>query len=156
MILLTWLTFLLVSLILTLILLLFCISFFLLTLVFVLQWFYLHWEILDHVVIFTKGLLNPENLHIQLKQKSPSLPRNLALKIFVFNKSKSAIPPLFNRLQVLSSASDKAKLFTKNFSKNSSLWSDDCGIYFFPCFLLKEPSWICIIFPQLPRWLERS
>ena len=149
MILLTWSTFLLVSLIVTLTFLLFCISFFLLTLVFVLQWCYLHWEILDHVVIFTKGLLNPQNLHIQLKQKSPSLPRNLALKTFiVFNKSKSAIPALFNRLQVLSSASNKAKLFTKNFSKNSSLWSDDCGsIYFFPCFLLKELSWICIIFP---------
>ena len=39
----------------------------------------------------------------------------------------SAIPPLFNGLEVLSSASDKAKLFTENFSKNSSL--DNSGIY---------------------------
>ena len=44
----------------------------------------------------------------------------------VLNKGKSAIPPLFNGLGVLSSASDKAKLFAKNFSKNSNL--DDSGI----------------------------
>ena len=46
----------------------------------------------------------------------------------VLNKSKSAIPPLFNSLKVLSSASDKAKLFPENFSKNSNL--DDSGISF--------------------------
>ena len=67
-----------------------------------------------------------------LKQKSPSIPKNLALRTFwriadsVLNKGKSAILPLFNRPEVLSSASDKAKLFAKNFSKNSNL--DDCGI----------------------------
>ena len=44
----------------------------------------------------------------------------------VLNKSKSAIAPLFNGPEVLSSASDKAKLFAKNFSKNSNL--DDSGI----------------------------
>ena len=44
----------------------------------------------------------------------------------VLNKGKSAIPPLLNVPQVLSSASDKAKLFPKNFSKNSYL--DDSGI----------------------------
>ena len=44
----------------------------------------------------------------------------------VLNKGKSAIPPLFNDPEVLSSASDKAKLFAKNFSKNSNL--DDFGI----------------------------
>ena len=38
----------------------------------------------------------------------------------------SAIPPVFNGLEVLSSASDKAKLFAKNFSKNSNL--NDSGI----------------------------
>ena len=37
----------------------------------------------------------------------------------VLNKGKSAIPPpLFNGPEVLSCASDKAKLFAKNFSKN--------------------------------------
>ena len=44
----------------------------------------------------------------------------------VLNKGKSAIPPLFNDPEVLSSASDKAKLFAENFSKNSNL--DDSGI----------------------------
>ena len=44
----------------------------------------------------------------------------------VLNKGKSAIPPLFNGLELLSSASDKAELFAKNFSKNSNL--DDSGI----------------------------
>ena len=44
----------------------------------------------------------------------------------VLNKGKSAIPPLFNGPEVLSPASDKAKLFAKNFSKNSNF--DDSGI----------------------------
>ena len=44
----------------------------------------------------------------------------------VLNKGKSAIPPLFSSQDVLSSASDKAKLFAKNFSKKSNL--DDLGI----------------------------
>ena len=44
----------------------------------------------------------------------------------VLNKRKSAIPPLFNGLEVLSSTSDKAKLFPENFSMNSNL--DDSGI----------------------------
>ena len=44
----------------------------------------------------------------------------------VLNKCKSAIPPLFNRLKVLSSASVKAKLFAEDFSLNLNL--DDSGI----------------------------
>ena len=50
----------------------------------------------------------------------------------VLNKGKSTIPPLFNGPEVLSSASDKAKLLAENFSKNSNL--DDSGISspFFP------------------------
>ena len=44
----------------------------------------------------------------------------------VLSKGKSAIPPLFNGPEVLSSASDKAKLFAESFSKNSNL--DDSGI----------------------------
>ena len=39
----------------------------------------------------------------------------------VVNKRKCAISPLFNGAEVLSSASDKAKLFPENFSKNSNL-----------------------------------
>ena len=44
----------------------------------------------------------------------------------VLNKGKSVIPSLFNYPKVLSSASDKAKLFAENFSKNPNL--DDSGI----------------------------
>ena len=44
----------------------------------------------------------------------------------VLNKGKSAIPPLFNGPEVLSSASDKAKSFAENFSLNSNL--DHSGI----------------------------
>ena len=45
----------------------------------------------------------------------------------VLNKGKSAIPPLFNGPEVLSSASDKAKLFAEKFSLNSNL--DDSGVF---------------------------
>ena len=44
----------------------------------------------------------------------------------VLNKGKSAIPPLFNGPEVLSSVSDKPELFAENFSKNSNL--DDSAI----------------------------
>ena len=39
----------------------------------------------------------------------------------VLNKGKSATPPLFIGPEVLSSASDKARLFAENFPKNSNL-----------------------------------
>ena len=44
----------------------------------------------------------------------------------VLNKGKSAIPPLYNGPELLSSASNKAKLFVENFCKNSNI--DDSGI----------------------------
>ena len=44
----------------------------------------------------------------------------------VLNKGKFAIPPVFNDQDAFSSASNKAKLCAKNFSKNSNL--DDLGI----------------------------
>ena len=50
----------------------------------------------------------------------------------VLNKGKSAIPPLFNGPELLSSASDKAKLFVKNFSKNSNLHDSDISLPVFP------------------------
>ena len=73
---------------------------------------------------------------MQIKQKSQLLPRNLALVTFwqiansVLNKGKSAISPLFKDLEVLSSASDRAKLLVENFSMNSNL--DDSSL--FTCF----------------------
>ena len=50
----------------------------------------------------------------------------LLLAKSVLNKGKSAIPPLFNSPEVLSSPSDKAKLYPEDFSINSNL--DDSGI----------------------------
>ena len=44
----------------------------------------------------------------------------------LLNKSKSVIPSLFNCPVLLSSTSNKVKLFAKNFPKNSNL--DDYGI----------------------------
>ena len=66
-----------------------------------------------------------------LIKQSLSLPRDLTLWTSgiansVLNKGKSAIPPQFNGPVVLPSASDKAKLFAENSSKNSSL--DGSGI----------------------------
>ena len=49
----------------------------------------------------------------------------------VINKGKSVIPALFNSPEVLSFASDKAKSFAQNFSKNSYL-DDSC--IFLPVF----------------------
>ena len=48
------------------------------------------------------------------------------------NKGKSAVPPLFNGLEVLSSTSDKPKLFAKNFSKNSNLDHSGTSLHVFP------------------------
>ena len=77
------------------------------------------------------------NLHMPIKQKSQSLSRNLAhgtwlIANSVLNKSKSAIPPLFKDLELMSSASDKVKSFAKNFSKNSNLDDSDISL---PVFL---------------------
>ena len=66
------------------------------------------------------------------KTKESITSRKLGSRVFwqitnsVLNKGKSAIPPLFNGPEVLTSASDKAKLFAENFSKTSNL--DDSGI----------------------------
>ena len=66
------------------------------------------------------------------KTKEPITSQKLGSQNFwqiansVLNKGKSAIPALFNGLEVLPSASDKAKLFAKIFSLNSNL--DESGI----------------------------
>ena len=78
-----------------------------------------------------KGFLNLPNLHMQIKQESITS-RNVALRTFVgkliivLNNGKSAILALYNDPDVLSSAFNKAKLFTKNFPDYSNL--DDSGI----------------------------
>ena len=50
----------------------------------------------------------------------------------VLKKVKSAIPPQFNGVKVLSSASDKSKLFAKMFSKNSNCYSSGISVAVFP------------------------
>ena len=88
-----------------------------------------------------------------IKQKSPLLPRNLALGTFgelliVF--SAKVIPQyLFNEPEVLPSTPDKTKLFAKNFSTNSSL--DDSGISLpaFPSRTNLKLHYISIIFKMV-------
>ena len=48
----------------------------------------------------------------------------------VLNKGKSAIPPLFNDPEVMSSASDKVKLFAENFLKTLILMTQ-VSLYLF-------------------------
>ena len=80
------------------------------------------------IAIVAKGFLKLPNLHMIIKQKSPSLAKNFVpwTSHELLNKGKSAILPLFNGLEVLSSASDKLQLFARNSSENSNL--DDSGI----------------------------
>ena len=51
----------------------------------------------------------------------------------VFNKGKSAIPPLFNGPEVLFSASDKEKLLAEKFSKNSNFDGSGISLPVFAC-----------------------
>ena len=79
-----------------------------------------------------KKVLEAAKLAYANKTKESITSRKLGSRDFwqiansVLNKGKSAIPPLFNRPEVLSSASDKAKLFAENVSLNSNL--DDLGV----------------------------
>ena len=79
-----------------------------------------------------KGVLEAAKLAYANKTKESITSQKLGSQGFwritnnVLSKGKPAIPPLFNSAEVLYSASDKAKLFAQNFSKNSNL--DDSGI----------------------------
>ena len=79
-----------------------------------------------------KRVLEAAKLLYTTKAKESIISQKLGYRNFwgiadsVVNKGKSAIPPLFSGPEVLSSASDKGKLFAKNFFKNSDL--DDSGI----------------------------
>ena len=74
-----------------------------------------------------KRVLEAAKLAYANKTKESIISQKLGSRDFwriansVLNKGKSAIPPLFNGPEVLSSASDKAKLFAENFFKNSNL-----------------------------------
>ena len=86
----------------------------------------------DRLLIAGKGVLEAAKIAYANKTKGSITPQKVGSHDFwqiansVLNKGKSAIPHLFNGPEVLSFASDKAKLFAKNFSTNSDL--DDSGI----------------------------
>ena len=86
----------------------------------------------DRLLIVGKGVLEAAKIAYANKIKGSITSQKVGSHDFwqitnsVLNKGKSAIPHLFNGPEVLSFASDKAKLFAKKFSKNSDL--DDSGI----------------------------
>ena len=79
-----------------------------------------------------KRVLEAAKLAYDNKTKESITSQKLGFRDFwriansVLIKGKSAIPPLFNGPEVLSSASEKANLFAENFSLNSNL--DDSGV----------------------------
>ena len=83
-----------------------------------------------------KRVLEAAKLAYATKTKESITSQKLGCREFwriansVLNKGKSATPPLFNGPEVLSSASDKVKLFAKNFSKNSNLDDSDISYLF--------------------------
>ena len=66
-----------------------------------------------------KGVLKLPSLHMLLTKKSQPLHRTFACRTF-WGIANSVIYSI-NDPDMLSSASDKAKLFAKNISKNSNL-----------------------------------
>ena len=83
------------------------------------------------VSIVAKGFLKVPNVHMLIKQKSITSQKFgsrdfLRIANSVLNKDKSTILPLLDGSEVLSSASNEAKLFAEHISKNCNL--DDPGI----------------------------
>ena len=91
----------------------------------------------DRLVIIAKGFLNLPNQHMPIKQEFITS-QKLAFWNFyqiaysVLKKGKSATPPLFNGPEAVFSAFDQAKLFAKNFSKNSNLDDSVMPLLVFP------------------------
>ena len=91
----------------------------------------------NRIVIVTKGFLKMPILHMVIKQEFITS-QKLGPQVFwwiansIFKKDKSAIPPPFNFPEVLSSASDKAKLFAKKFSKNPNRDGSGMSLSIFP------------------------
>ena len=83
--------------------------------------------IFRHASNFCKRALKVAKLANANKTKEAVFSQKLGSHTFwqiassVINKGKCAAPPLFNDPEMLSSAYGKAKLFTKNFSKNFNL-----------------------------------
>ena len=75
-----------------------------------------------------------------IKQKGLLLSRNLAPRTLgelpiVFSTKVNLKYFLFSGPEVLSSASERAKLFAENFSKNSHLGDSDISLTVFPCII---------------------
>ena len=112
----------------------------------------------DRLVIIAKGFLKLPNLHVLIKQKSPLLPRNLALGTFfelliVFSRKGNLLYLLYSTAWsccilhlIKQNCLLKAILRTLVLITQVSLYL---------CSLL-ELIWNCIIFLELPRWLKRS
>ena len=80
----------------------------------------------DRLVIIAKGFLKLPKLHMLIKQDSitsqkPGSRDFWRISNSALTKGRFAIPSLFNGPELLPSASDKAKLWAKKFSKNSNL-----------------------------------
>ena len=83
-------------------------------------------------LFFVKGFLKLPNLHLLLKQKSPSLPRNLALR--TFGELLIVLSTKSNLLYLFYSTDQRCcHLHAKNFSKSSNL--DASGIFYLISFL---------------------
>ena len=94
-------------------------------------------------IIYCKRVLEASKVAYANKKKESMTSKNLgSQQNSVLDKGKSAIPFLFITPEVLSSASDKAKLFAKNFSKKSILMTQVCNYLF----SLLELIWKFIIF----------
>ena len=85
-----------------------------------------------------KRVLEAAKLAYANKTKESITSQRLGSRVFwriansILNKGKSAISPLFNGPEVLSSASEKAKLFAENFSLNSNLEDSGISLPLFP------------------------
>ena len=87
---------------------------------------------------YCKRVLEAAKLAYANKTKEYIIPQKLGSWDFrriansVLKKGKSAIPHLVNGLEMLSSASDKAKLLAENFSKNSNVDESGISLLIFP------------------------
>ena len=92
----------------------------------------------DRLVIIAKRFLEAAKLAYANKRKDSITSLTFGSCDFwqtansVPNKGKSAAPPLFNGLVVLSSTSDKEELLAETFSKNSNLDDSDISLPIFP------------------------
>ena len=71
---------------------------------------------------------------------------------WIANRGKSATPPLFNGPDLLSSAPEKAQLFSENFSKNSNLDDSGDSLPVFPSRTNLKLHNISVTAKRLKRW----